>query len=97
MAVFVVYQATIQDRAKMDAYRAKFGSAFRGHGGRVLAADANPDVIEGSISGEYTVLLEFESKDAFNAWYNSPGYQEILPVRLEAATGSLILVQGFEG
>ena len=97
MAVIGVFQGTIQDRAKIDEYLGLAGPTIGTYGGKILAFDEDPDVIEGSISGKRTVILEFESKDAFNAWYNSPEYQKALPLRLEAAPGSLVLVNKFEG
>ncbi len=87
MSVIVIAQGTIKDREKIDAYLAKAGPTTGAHGGKILAFDEAPDVIEGSISNPRTVLLEFDSKDAFNSWYNSPEYQEALPLRLEAAPG----------
>ena len=29
-------------------------------------------------------------------WYESEGYREILPIRQEASTGSLVLVEGYD-
>jgi uncharacterized protein (DUF1330 family) len=97
MAIIVVAQGTIKDREKIDAYLAKAGPTIGASGGKILSFDENPEVIEGTMNDKRTVLLEFESKDAFNAWYNSPEYQAALPLRLEAAPGSLILVNKFEG
>ncbi|MFQ5382321.1 MAG: DUF1330 domain-containing protein [Dehalococcoidia bacterium] len=97
MSVIVVAQGTLKDRKKIDAYLEKAGPTIGPHGGKILAFDENPDVVEGAIDNPRTVLLEFDSKDAFHAWYTSPEYQEALPLRLEAAPGSLILVQGLQG
>jgi len=97
MAIIVVAQGTIKDRAKIDEYGAKAGPTIAASGAKIIAIDEDPEVIEGSIDNKRTIILEFESKDAFNAWYNSPEYQAALPLRLEAAPGSLIRVQGFEG
>ncbi len=41
-----------------------------------------------------TVILEFPSREAFRAWYDSPEYQEILPLRLDSTPGTLIAVNG---
>ncbi len=37
----------------------------------------------------------FDSRDAAMAWYNSPAYQEVLPLRLAATEGFGMLVDGF--
>jgi uncharacterized protein (DUF1330 family) len=43
-----------------------------------------------------TVIVEFQTREAFRAWYDSPEYQAILPMRLEAAPGTLIVANGLE-
>ena len=40
------------------------------------------------------MLLEFESREAFRAWYDSDGYQAILPLRLESTPGTMIVMNG---
>ncbi|WP_254902502.1 MULTISPECIES: DUF1330 domain-containing protein [Mycobacterium simiae complex] len=41
-----------------------------------------------------TVILEFPTMDAARAWYHSEAYAEILPLRLNGADYSGILVEG---
>ena len=42
------------------------------------------------------MILEFEDKEGFRAWYDSPAYQAIIGKRHAAATeGFGVLVQGF--
>ena len=97
MPVIAIGQATIQDREKLSAYAAKAGGSLGAHGAKVLAFDEAPDVIEGSVANKRTIVIEFESREDFDAWYNSPEYQAALPLRLEAAPGSLILVNRLPG
>ena len=37
------------------------------------------------------MILRFASKAAARAWYNSPGYQEIVLLRTENNTGTVVL------
>lgn len=60
------------------------------HGGKWLA-QGPVDVIEGAWPGA-VVLMEFPSREAATAWYNSPEYQAILPLRTGNAISDLILV-----
>jgi uncharacterized protein (DUF1330 family) len=94
MAVYVVAQGRIEDREKLDRYVARVLPTIAASGGRVLAFDESPETVEGSVDHPRTVILEFESEAAFRAWYASPEYQEILPLRLESTPGTLILVNG---
>ncbi len=65
-----------------------FSGRFLIHGGEV-------DVKEGSWPGAL-VLIEFPSTAQARAWYASPAYQEILPLRTRHIEGDALLVQGVE-
>ena len=94
MPVYVVAQGRIEDREKLDLYVAKALPTIASGGGRVIAFDESPEVVEGPIEHPRTVILEFPSHEAFRAWYESADYQAILPLRLESTPGSLIVVKG---
>ena len=94
MSVYVIAQGKIENRGLLDQYGAKVGSTIKSHQGRVVAYDEEPEVLEGSIDHPRTVILEFPSMTAFHAWYDSPEYQEILPLRLKSTPGTLIVVKG---
>lgn len=40
------------------------------------------------------IVLEFADVGAAQAWYNSPEYQEILPIRLSAADDNFLIIDG---
>jgi uncharacterized protein (DUF1330 family) len=94
MPVYVVAQGRIENRDMLNQYIAKALPTIQSHGGRVVAFDEAPEVIEGEIDHPRTVIVEFASREAFRAWYDSPAYQAILPLRLDSTPGSLILVSG---
>jgi len=94
MPVYVVAQGRIEKRAVLDEYVARAIPTIRSGGGRILAFDESPEVVEGEVGHPRTVILEFPSRDAFRKWYDSAGYQAILPLRLESAPGTLIVVNG---
>jgi uncharacterized protein (DUF1330 family) len=70
------------------------GPTIAPYQGRLLAYDEEPEVIEGKPEHPRTVLIEFPSAKEARAWYNSPEYQKILPLRLKGAPGTLIVVKG---
>jgi uncharacterized protein (DUF1330 family) len=94
MAVYVIAQGRIEDREMLDQYVSQVLPTIRAGGGRILAFAEAPEVVEGEVEHPRTVILEFESKQAFRAWYDSAEYQEILPLRLDSTPGSLIVVDG---
>lgn len=97
MPVYVVAQGRIENREMLDQYVGKALPTIQTHGGRVLAFDETPEVVEGEIDHPRTVILEFDSQESFRKWYDSPAYQEVLPLRLQSTPGSLILVNGLPG
>jgi uncharacterized protein (DUF1330 family) len=94
MSVYVIAQAKIENRGLLDQYGAKVGPTIKSHQGRVVAFDEEPKVVEGPLEHPRTVILEFPSMTAFHAWYDSPEYQEILPLRLKSTRGTLIVAKG---
>jgi uncharacterized protein (DUF1330 family) len=96
MSVYVIAQGKIENRGLLDQYVAKVVSTIESHQGRVVAFDEEPNVVEGSIEHPRTVILEFPSMTAFRERYDSPEYQEILPLRLKSTPGTLIVVKGFQ-
>jgi uncharacterized protein (DUF1330 family) len=60
----------------------------------MLVFAEHAEVIEGQTNLPRTIVLKFDSRDAAMAWYNSPAYQEVLPLCLEATEGFAVLVDG---
>ena len=73
---------------RIDATLEPFGGRFIVHGGAV-------DVREGESPGT-VIVIEFPDRERATAWYDSPAYQEILPLRTRNADGMAILVDGVD-
>lgn len=52
------------------------------------------EVLQGA-APDGTIVLEFPSLEHAKSWYNSPGYQAILPYRLKSADYRDFIVDGF--
>jgi len=39
-------------------------------------------------------MLEFPSMEKARAWYDSPEYQEVLPIRLDANRDKMVMFEG---
>ena len=62
---------------------------------RVVSFDLASEVVEGDPAVSRTVIIEFPSREAFRAWYESPAYREALPLRLESVPGDMVVVEEF--
>ena len=81
-----VNEAIVEYIARIDASMAPYGGRFLVHGGRITP-------IEGTWDGDI-VILQFPSSGAAQAWYDSPAYQEILPLRVDNSQSVTALVEG---
>ena len=96
MSVYVIAQGRIENRKMLDEYVGKALPTIASHGARVVAFAESPEVVEGPVEHPRTVILEFASREAFRSWYDSDEYQAVLPLRLESAPGTLIVVDGLD-
>jgi uncharacterized protein (DUF1330 family) len=62
-------------------------------GGRFLVHGAQVEVKEGPWPGT-VVMVEFPGIDEARAWYDSPAYQAILPLRTNHIEGEAVIVDG---
>ncbi len=66
------------------------------HGGVTVAVDENPTTIEGSVPDGRVVIVEFDSKQAAENFYNDPEYQPIKSWRQQVSdSDSIIFEKGF--
>jgi uncharacterized protein (DUF1330 family) len=95
MAAYYVMHNRIHDGQSLDAYIPKALETMAPYQPEVLVLDENTEVIEGSTNLPRTIVIKFKSKADATAWYNSPEYRAVLPLRLEATEGFTVLADGF--
>lgn len=93
MPAYVVVDSAVHDPESFKAYAEKVGPILKAHGGKPVANNA-PESLEGDWQPSKVVILEFPDVETAKAWYNSPEYQEIIPLRTRAADDSLVLLEG---
>jgi uncharacterized protein (DUF1330 family) len=96
MSVFVIGKVQIRDRETYKQYQALTKGLIPSFGGKVLAADESPTVLEGSWPVTRTLLLQFDSEADALRWYGSEAYAAARPHRHRAATTDLVLLKGLE-
>lgn len=91
---FIMFtRESTEDRVELDRYGEAVGASFDGRAVAFLAAYGPHRVLEGP-PVEGVVILEFPDRDAAEAWYFSPAYQEAARHRLRGATYRGVLVEG---
>ncbi len=92
---YLIAETEITDRAAFQKYAEKvpetlapFSGSFHYvvRGGKTQALEGQPP--------KGIVVIAFDSAEKALAWYNSPAYQAIKPIRLGASVGRLYLAEG---
>ncbi|MDH3413945.1 MAG: DUF1330 domain-containing protein [Gammaproteobacteria bacterium] len=91
---YVIFTESIRDQGRYDGYVQNAMKTIRQSGGRVIAVDDAPAVLEGQWHGSRTVVLEFDSVQAARDWYNSPEYQAVIGERQASAEANAVMLNG---
>jgi uncharacterized protein (DUF1330 family) len=97
MPAYIIGDVTVTDPDRYKDYAAHTEASLAPFGGRFIARGGPSEVLEGSWEPGRLVVIEFPDADSARGWYASDAYREILPIRHEASTGSLVLVEGYGG
>jgi len=95
MSSYIVAQIEIIDREEYTKYESGFMQIFAKYQGKVLAADEQPQLLEGAWPYTRTVLLEFPSSQAALEWYQSDEYQALAKHRFSSSAANITIVKSF--
>lgn len=94
---YIVVNIVVTDPEAYKEYPVRSRPYVARNGGRYLVGTNDIDQREGDFGLTRLVIIEFPSVDAARKVYEAEEYQkEILPYRLRASTGDLVIVEGFE-
>jgi uncharacterized protein (DUF1330 family) len=94
MPVYAIAQLSIHERERYQQYVAGFMPILIEYGGRLLAADESPEVLEGKWDRHKIIVLAFPDRDSWQRWAMSEEYQEIAKDRIASTDGPILLVHG---
>ena len=96
MAAYLVVNYRVTDAEGIAKYREAVTPQLLEAGCEFLVANDDVEVMEGS-PAPTVVVIKFKSVEAAKKWYNSPEYQAIKHLRLNATTDSwATLSEGFK-
>ena len=75
-------------------YRKHTPGAIAAFGGKFIVRGGKCKSLEGDWTQERLIVVEFPDMATAERFYHSPEYQKILPLRLKAASGRTLLVEG---
>jgi uncharacterized protein (DUF1330 family) len=96
MKAYCIVYEVVEDPKTFEEYRRQVLPTIEAHQGRFLVRGGAFTTLEGEMPFERIAMLEFPSRAAAEAWYHSPEYQRILPLRTGSSRSQFILVDGAE-
>lgn len=92
MSAYYIAQIKIVDADLYRQVQQRFADVFAKYSGRVLAADPEFQILDGSVDCDRVIVIEFPTAEELLAWYESPEYQESVEMRRRASHANIVLV-----
>ena len=74
-------------------YGPKVPATLQPYGGRFVVRGGRLAALEGDAPPRF-VIIAFDSMEKARAWYNSPAYQQLAPIRQRASKTTLFIAEG---
>jgi uncharacterized protein (DUF1330 family) len=91
MAAYVMANIEVNDPGAYSEYTRQVPGTLEKYGGRFIVRGGELRVLEGGALPR-AVVIEFPDTEQANAWYHSPEYQAILPIRQRNAQTSFLVI-----
>jgi uncharacterized protein (DUF1330 family) len=93
MPGYVIANYTIHDTEAFEKYPPAVRPTLAQYGGKLLVADRKVKAVEGSPQS-VIVVVEFESVEAAQRWYDSPENTAVKGLRTSTTDGWLAIAEG---
>ena len=94
-ACYIIGDVTVTNPERYKDYTAQTEGTLAPFGGRFIVRGPEVQQLEGEWSPGRVVVIEFPDRESAQGWWDSEAYEAIKPIRREASTGNLILVEGY--
>ena len=91
MSACVIGHITVKDDQKWAQYRAQVPATLAPWGAELLFRGQRADILAGDHAHLETVVIRFPDADTVDAWFHSPEYQAMIPLRQQAADLDLVV------
>lgn len=95
MSSYFISNYTVTNAVEYQKYLEAVRPTLAPFNPKVLVAGDNHTIIEGEPS-PITIVLEFESREAAEGWYNSEAYQEVIGLRLDNTEGWGVIADQYQ-
>jgi len=91
---YVIAEVEVTDMAKMQEYGAQVPATLAPFNHRYVIRGGKTTALEGE-PPKGIVVIAFDSVEKARAWYESPAYSAIRPLRQAAAKSRIFVAEGF--
>ncbi len=95
MSAYIIAQVDVRDRQRYGEYMKHTPRVIAQYGGRFIVRGGPMTTLEGPEPTRRMVVIEFPTVDAAKAFYASPEYAPVKPLREGAGEGSFVAVDGY--
>jgi len=97
MPVYMIIEAKeVKDKNGYGQYIRQVPETIAKFGGRYLARGGKVKVVAGDWNPGRVIILEFPSMDKYEAWWNSPEYRAVAPLREKSARVNAVVLEGLK-
>ena len=96
MPAFVVVDVEVKDEKDYAEYRAKAPATVAASGGKYVVRGGAATHVEPGWDVHRFVILEFPTLAKAKAWYDSPAYRAIAPIRQRSTASRMMFVEGLD-
>ncbi len=91
---YYVSEFELTDPEGIRPYSAAVESTFTPFGGRYVVRGGKVASLEGEPTRRL-IMIAFPSMEQAQAWYDSPRYRELMPIRHRSAKSRVFIMEGF--
>jgi uncharacterized protein (DUF1330 family) len=93
---YVIAEVEVTDPVALKKYAEKAPQIEAQYGGHyVIRGGGKIQPLEGDPPKGFVVVIAFDSAEKARAWYDSPEYKEIRPIRQNATKSRLFIAEGY--
>ncbi|WP_210202935.1 DUF1330 domain-containing protein [Rhizobium anhuiense] len=91
---YYIAEFEVTDREGLKPYAEQVDATFKPYSGRYIVRGGTTDRLEGNPPINRMVVIAFDSLEQARAWYNSPEYAKIRPIRQRSGHTNSYIVEG---
>lgn len=91
---YYVAEFEVTDPVAIKPYRENVESTLKPYGGHFIVRGGNTLSLEGTAPERRLVIIEFESVERAQAWYNSAEYTALRKIRQQSAKADIYVIEG---